>query len=274
VNRHLILALGIILGSFSLLFSQNIPVVEKSNQGTFDWSTEKLSLSLQDPSRHSNINSALTALQKQYALLVQSLRLDTLALGTLMESDPLLKDELLDVFNQAQIEGLKRNAAGYNISIDIPLYGETGLATQLYYRLISPESKISGDVLKRLSNDEAEEFNDGRECFTGLIVDSAGLGLYPSIVPEIVSESGFVVYGPSTVDFRFALHYGIGHFALKREGKWPDKRLGKTPLIVRALRSEGLFKHKVVLSNTDSAKVIKMNSKTGFLEQTRVLFLL
>ena len=105
---------------------------------------------------------------------------------------------------------------------------------------------------------------------TGLIVDATGIGAQPSLVPEVVDESGEVVYGSAFVSREFAVSRGMSGFAATLEAARKDPRVGSHPMIVRAVRTRSTANTDLVISTTDAARLRSSAAHLEFLKACRV----
>ena len=102
--------------------------------------------------------------------------------------------------------------------------------------------------------------------YTGLIVDCSGLGLRPAMSPVIKNDLGTPIYGYSNLDSGTVIQKGMAGYTSDIENAG---RAGSNPLIVRAV---GLDGSNPVISAADANRVLLENSKSGFLDQTNVVF--
>ena len=106
--------------------------------------------------------------------------------------------------------------------------------------------------------------------FTGLILDATGIGAEPSLVPVIVDESDEVVYGPAFVSREFAVSRGMSGFAATLTAARNDKRVGKRPMIVKAIRTRSTGRTDLVISTADAARLRSSVDHLNFLKACRV----
>ena len=112
------------------------------------------------------------------------------------------------------------------------------------------------------------------ERHSGLIIDASGIGAKPSMVPEVVDESGEVVYGPAFVSREFAVSRGMCNFATSLSQARNDKQMGEAPLIVKALRTVPRKKNTIVISNIDAARLRSSVVHLNLLKACRVSIVL
>ena len=109
--------------------------------------------------------------------------------------------------------------------------------------------------------------------YTGLIVDTKGLQIKPSISPLILNSDGKKeIYGSQKVNPKFAIEKGIVGYHKTIESAKKDERVGTNPLVVKA--EKGLLgNHSVGVSNNDAAKIFISDLNTHFLEECKVTFI-
>ena len=102
--------------------------------------------------------------------------------------------------------------------------------------------------------------------YTGLIVDCSGLGLKPAMSPVIKNDLGQPIYGYKNLDYDKVVSQGMAGYTTSVSRA---ARAGKNPLVVRAIRLDGV---NPVLSTADANRVLIENGATGFLDKTNVVF--
>jgi hypothetical protein len=109
---------------------------------------------------------------------------------------------------------------------------------------------------------------------SGLIIDASGIGAKPSLVPEIVDESGEAVYGPAYVSREFAVSRGVCSFTTALNKARNDRHIGGSPLVVKALRTVPGKETNMVISNTDAALLRSSVVHLNFLKACRVIIVI
>jgi hypothetical protein len=130
---------------------------------------------------------------------------------------------------------------------------------------------IKGGVPKKKSESPGAAV---QKAFTGLVVDCRGLGVKPAMVPRILDEDGNEIYGPATVNRRYAVRNGAAKYIKKFNDALHDRRVGENPLIVKAVKSSGPNSCDIVISNSDAAKIIGTPANLSFLEEAGVIIVL
>lgn len=112
--------------------------------------------------------------------------------------------------------------------------------------------------------------------FTSLIIDARDLPLERSMSPKIISDKGYEVYGTIFKDLDKLFEAGVVMYApsLSQARAFNDARVGKSPMLVKALRVEGASSADIVISDEDARKVLEENKKGNFLEKYKVIVLM
>ena len=113
------------------------------------------------------------------------------------------------------------------------------------------------------------------EDYTGLVVDCRGLELARSLCPRILDQANTNLWGTLTVSTELVNERGIAAYTTALTDPALAERVGKHPLIVKALRVSGgkSVKTDAVLSPADTEFVRAENAKTRFLDKLNVAFL-
>ncbi|GIV18213.1 MAG: hypothetical protein KatS3mg022_3648 [Armatimonadota bacterium] len=109
-------------------------------------------------------------------------------------------------------------------------------------------------------------------AWTGLVVDTKGLGMRPSISPVVVDTNGKQIYpDPNNLPpLDYIQEYGIADF-VKMEGQ--SQRAGDNPVYVRPIQVKGAGKDTAVISIGDAERILEAEKQSGFLKRWRVVFL-
>jgi len=114
--------------------------------------------------------------------------------------------------------------------------------------------------------------------YTGLVIDSTGMGVKPAMSPRILDENGMEVYGSAYVSRDFAVQQGMVGYAKDLEkAKKQDRVMNPPPpnvLVIKAIRVEGNMKTDIVISNADAAAVKASTQHLKFLSECRVMFVI
>lgn len=105
--------------------------------------------------------------------------------------------------------------------------------------------------------------------YTGLIVDCRGMDLNPVMSPVIKNVNGTKLYGHENLNYDLVVSEGMVNYV---DNISQAARAGKNPLIIKA---ETLADHNAnpVVGIDDGNRILIENGKTGFLNDTAVVFL-
>lgn len=111
----------------------------------------------------------------------------------------------------------------------------------------------------------------GENLYTGLIIDTTGLGVEPVLNPVIISEQGHDVYSSVFISREFAVQNGVCKYICNMDQALQDKRIGNHPLVFKALRKEGKQNTAIVISMSDYRILEKATERHIFLKECRVI---
>lgn len=112
------------------------------------------------------------------------------------------------------------------------------------------------------------------EVVTGIILDARGLGGRPAMAPRILDETGEEAYGPSYVTREYAVQRAMAFYTRSMEAPGLSERVGSNPMIVRALRADGIKRCDFIISNADASTVRGASDNLSFLKQCKVAIVL
>jgi hypothetical protein len=111
-----------------------------------------------------------------------------------------------------------------------------------------------------------------RGAFTSLIIDCRGLGIQGALSPKVYDTLGREVYGTMDIDIDEAIEYGIVAYPRSAADALKNKRAGRHPLVIKALRPLDTARFDVVISEEDADRVREANRRDGFLKKLNVIF--
>ncbi len=112
--------------------------------------------------------------------------------------------------------------------------------------------------------------------FTGLVVDCRGFQVSRAMAPKIMTSDEDEVWGTVSVSPDFVLSTGIVGYLPSLEMALGGKvsRAGENPLVVRCIGRQGSFRANAVVSDADAQRIRDEDSKSKFLSQFRVVFVI
>ncbi|MBW2320701.1 MAG: hypothetical protein JRF31_07615 [Deltaproteobacteria bacterium] len=107
--------------------------------------------------------------------------------------------------------------------------------------------------------------------FTGLVVDTRGLGTMPVMAPKILDENAREVYGSAFVSREYAVQQGMCGYSKGLAKAQNNLRVGDNPLMVKGLRTEGVQHSDVIISNVDASRLRSASENLSFMKKCRVI---
>ena len=108
--------------------------------------------------------------------------------------------------------------------------------------------------------------------YTGLIIDCRGMNLNPVMSPVIKNNSGTAIYGHKNLDYDKIIANGMAAYASSANDSVSVSRAGSNPLVIKAVKVEGLNANPVV-SASDADKILSANQNDRFLDNCAVVFI-
>jgi len=142
--------------------------------------------------------------------------------------------------------------------------------------------KIAGSPQNAVST--SGSVPEAADAYTGLVIDCRGLGLQRGMSPKIRRIDGSEVLGTIQLsDDRLdkVIEEGLVAYLSGFEGEEPFqldepdavKRIGKNPLMIKAIGLAGSAKTDPVISDEDADRLLQENKRSRFWERLAILFL-
>lgn len=125
------------------------------------------------------------------------------------------------------------------------------------------------EMINRQSEPTVSKDNKAIGGYTGLIVDCRALNLTPVMSPMIKNAAGKLIYGHKNLNAERVIADGMA--SCTTDPTNGTLRAGGNPLVVKAI---SLDDHNVnpILSTADANRILIENKASGFLDQTKVVF--
>ena len=194
-----------------------------------------------------------------------------------VNSQTTIKDAIAkDAEIAAQLDGMIRNAE--LVKEEYRLNGTVDVTIQMsmtggFAQLILPDDILHVEPVKTvrpLEKNGGPDNNSASEPFTGLIVDARGLSIQPVIALKILNENGKEVYGPAYVSREHAVQQGMSLYLKDIERAIEIKRVGKHPLVVKGIKTQGGENSEIIISNADAGILKSKPSNLSFLRRCYV----
>jgi hypothetical protein len=239
-------------------------VIQKIGHGEINWSAKTVTATGSGAANLKDGPVAVARLNAERAAKLDALRniLETLQ-GVQVDGSRNLGDMMSNGTIRAKVQG---KAKRFKI-VDQRYYSDGSVDVVVQMPL---DEELTTAVNSR-SKKRSKLNTSGPETITGLIVNARGLGLVPSIVPRIVDEKGKEVYGGSVVSNDGMKQGGIATY-VQNEGQAKEEKLvGKSPLVLKALRLNKKSKTDIVITNADAAKLKNKSTNQSFLANGKVV---
>jgi hypothetical protein len=241
-------------------------VVQKLAHGEINWSSKMVTATGSGAASLKDGSVAKARLMAERAAKLDALRniVETIqgiqVSGTRNAADVMSNGEI-----KSKIQGM---AQGFKV-VDTKYYSDGSVDVIVSMPI---DENLTNALVEKPKNSKPRKLTqEGPETFTGLVVNSRGLGITPSMAPRILDESGREVYGAEIVSDKGLQQGGIASYA-KTDEKAAE-RTGAKPLIVKALRIAEKSKTDVVISNADADKLRDPNTNLSFLADGKVVIL-
>ncbi len=162
------------------------------------------------------------------------------------------------------------------VTVKMPVWGSGSLVSALL-------------IEKSMQSHTLPPETDTKQGYTGIVIDARGMGVNPACFPEILDETGTVVYGPGTADRSATEKNGLVQYRALPEGvklssvfgeqatiirpvqRAPIPREGRRPLRIKGLNKAGRLKANVIISVEDARKIREDVQLGGVLKRSRVV---
>ena len=211
--------------------------------------------------------AAITDCYRQLLEMTQGVQVDAeTTVEMMMVSSDVIRTKVSGVIKGAQIVSERAIQGGYEVTMQIGMFGTNSLADAVIERPTEivpfPEPKPTMP-----SNPSITITISGG--YTGVVIDCRGLGLNPVMSPVIKDTSGNKLYGHKNLNPDYVIQNGMASYAHDMS---MASRAGSNPLVIKAV---SLSDHNAnpVISVDDGNKMLLENNSAGFLSNTSVVFL-
>lgn len=109
---------------------------------------------------------------------------------------------------------------------------------------------------------------------TGIIIDTRGLGVKPSMSPRVLTDDGSVIYGPGNYPRDFAVTQGVVGYHKDIVAASGDARVAGNPLTIKGASTLGSLGTDVVLATADARQAAGYAGFADAISNCRVMFIL
>jgi hypothetical protein len=110
--------------------------------------------------------------------------------------------------------------------------------------------------------------------YTGVLIDARDITLNPALFLKVFTEEGKEAYGLSFADSIYVVNEGLVSYVHSLDQAFSNERLGFNPLRITALKSSGLNKTDIIISDASAKMMHSSQQNLKNLEQCKVVILL
>jgi hypothetical protein len=202
------------------------------------------------------ITAGATIARRELLGLVRGVRIDSVStVQNAIAASSVVESRVSGVVQRAQLVEVRELGAGaVEVTVAMPITGE-------FAALFLPPGRPR--VPRPLAPPAV--------IYTGLVIDTRGLGVKPAMAPRVVSEGGREVYGVSLVDRAWVIQQGMAAYSTDLPAAQAHQRVANRPLTIRAVAAAGANRTDVVVSDTDAQVLLGSGQSLAFLGKARVM---
>lgn len=206
--------------------------------------------------------------------------------GVQVDSESTMKDLMLesDIVRtrvSATISGMSEVDSRYyddgtaEVTLEMPLFGASKSVAEAAFEPVRNEVKepfpqptntsIKIDVNTSVGGVVGNKY-------TGLVVDCSGMGLESVMSPVVKNNNNQPIYGYKNLDIDRVIDMGMASYATSANDATSRARAGNNPLVVKAVKVDGIIKGNPVVSVADADKILIANQSDQFLDNCAVVF--
>ncbi len=246
-------------------------VVEQKTQGVINWSRGVIQAKGIGvlPNKLSNrVKARSTALQdatldacRKLLEVAKAIRIDgTTVVGDYEGKNDMIMSKIKSMVQRAEVVKKEYFSDGtVEVTMEMNLRG--GFA-----QLVLP-----GEIRPLESIRTITPVKNSSSVFTGLVVDTRGLGTKPVMAPKILDENAREVYGSAFVSREYAVQQGMSGYSKDLAAAQSNQRVSDNPLTVKGLKTEDVEHSHVVISNADARRLRSASENLSFMKKCRVI---
>ena len=297
-TRLFSLALGLSLALVPMVatpLASNAQVVQNVANGQLDWSNGQITVTGTGAApAKAGMSAGQKRLMAQRAAVVDGYRqlaeaingvqvdAETLVQNYVVESD-IVKTRVSALVRGAKVGNYRYMSDGtVEVRVSLSMFGSNSLSSVMVPEIIerkkiktipsypSPTPTNQPNVVETpLPTPEAGDY-------TGIIIDCRGHGVTPAMSPQILDTQGREIYvGDQPIDPDMVVSSGIVAYADTLARAQSNVRVGRNPLVIKAIRAGGgVHKTDAIVSVDHANMIMAANQKSGLLNGSKVLFLI
>jgi hypothetical protein len=246
-------------------------VVEQRIEGIINWSRgviQAKGIGVLHNKRSDHVKARSTALKnarldacRKILEVVKGIRID----GTTVVGDYECKNDII----MSKIESMVKDAEV--VKKEYFSDGTIKVTMEMNLRGGFAQLVLPGEIQPLVSIRTMAPVMNSPSIFTGLVVDTRGLGTMPVMAPKILDENAREVYGSAFVSREYAVQQGMCGYSKGLAKSQNNLRVGDNPLTVKGLRTEGVQHSDVIISNVDASRLRSASENLSFMKKCRVI---
>jgi hypothetical protein len=270
-----------LVNNYAFADDSKSPLVENvSDSAKLDWNKSVIKVT------GSGVPPEKGSLAQKRTMAIRAARIDAYRQlleavnGIHVSSETIVKDFVTESDTiKTKVEGLLKgfeqvgeprymSDGSVEIDVQVRLFGKESLASVLMPEEIK---KIKNDTIP----DTKIEPKEVAEEYTGVIIDCKGVDVEPAMSPALYDSEGSQVYvGNLPIDPDYVINDGIVAYSKSMDEAKKNSRVGKNPLVLKAVKSFGNFKSDIVLKNEDVKTLLGADKNKSFLKEFKVVMVL
>jgi hypothetical protein len=246
-------------------------VIEQKTQGIINWSRGVIQAKgigvpfnkLPDPikARSTALKNARRDACRKILEIAKEIRIDgTTVVGDYEGKNDIIISKIESMVKRAEVVKKEYFSDGtVEVTMEMNLRG--GFA-----QLVLPEEIRPLESIRTMA-----PAKNSPSVFTGLVVDTRGLGTKPVMAPRILDENTREVYGSAFVSREYAVQQGMSGYSKDLAAAQNNQRVADNPLTVKGLKTEGVEHSDVIISNVDASRLRSASENLSFMKKCRVI---
>jgi len=206
--------------------------------------------------------------------------------GVQVDSESTMKDLMLEsdivrtrvsatIQGMSEIDSKNYDDGTAEVTLEMPIFGASKSVAEAAFEPVRNEVKepfpqptntsIKIDVNTSVGGVVGNKY-------TGLVVDCSGMGLESVMSPVVKNNNNQPIYGYKNLDIDKVIDMGMASYATSANDATSRARAGNNPLVVKAVKVDGIIKGNPVVSVADADKILIANQSDQFLDNCAVVF--
>ena len=270
IRTATVLAAALALSLASVAYAQGDPsddsVVQKLAHGQVDWSNKTVTATGSGAASLKAKSVAVARLKAERAAKIDALRniLETIQ-GIQVDGERSAADLMSNGEIRTKVQGLAKN---FKV-VDTRYYSDGSVDVVVQMPI---DDQLTSTLFQGVKSGKTRKLPAaGDATVSGLIINAKSLGVVPSMAPRVVDEGGKEVYGAAVVGNKGIAQGGIAGYVKDVGAAQSSERIGKSPMVIKALSLAKGTKTDIVVSNADADKLRDPNSNLSLLLEGTVV---